>query len=102
MTRQYGVEVALAALGFIRTLPAQTIRAFPIPTADSSPAGIAVGPDGALGFTEQGRIGRITADGVVTEYALPNAFSGPYGIAAGPDVFVNTRDSPRRIEWSLR
>ncbi len=37
-------------------------------------------------FTERAgnRIGRITTDGVITEYAVPTAGAGPFGIAAGP------------------
>ena len=60
----------------------------------ASPESITAGPDGNLWFTERyaGRIGRITPDGVVTEFAdgistwssfsLPNWMGG---ITAGPD-----------------
>jgi hypothetical protein len=57
-------------------------------TADSSPAGIAAGPDGNLWFTEfdGDRIGKITPAGVVTEYrAGITAGSEPDGIVAGRD-----------------
>jgi streptogramin lyase len=45
------------------------------------------GPDNALWFTEHGagRLGRITANGVVTEYRLPTSRSGPAGITLGHD-----------------
>lgn len=48
---------------------------------------IAMGPDGALWFTETnaGKIGRITTDGVITEYAIPTANGFPFGITTGPD-----------------
>lgn len=51
----------------------------------SLPQGIVNGPDNALWFTEQAgnKIGRITADGTITEYPLPTANSGPRGIALG-------------------
>jgi len=58
----------------------------PLRTANSGPAGITLGPDGNLWFTEHAanRIGRITPLGTVTEFALPHA-GGPAGIATGPD-----------------
>jgi virginiamycin B lyase len=54
---------------------------------DSFPTSIALGPDGALWFTESrdDEIGRITTDGEITEYEIPTkrAFAGD--IVAGPD-----------------
>src|SRR5947209_1342181 len=66
---------------------ASVITEFPVPTAASSPLGIAAGPDGALWFTEFGadKIGRITTAGVVSEFAVPTAGASPFEIAAGPD-----------------
>lgn len=65
---------------------------FPIPTASSAPLGIAVGPDGAIWFTELhgGKIGRIpttatAANPQITEYQTPTVNPGPEEIAAGPD-----------------
>jgi virginiamycin B lyase len=55
---------------------------------NSSPAGIAAGPDGNLWFTEQAgdRIGRITPHGVVTEFSAGiTPFSSLSGITLGPD-----------------
>jgi virginiamycin B lyase len=51
------------------------------------PGGITTGPDGALWFTGSisSKIGRITTDGKVTEFALPNSNSQPWGITMGPD-----------------
>ncbi|HEX9037878.1 MAG TPA: hypothetical protein VF808_12905 [Ktedonobacterales bacterium] len=50
-------------------------------------AGIASGPDGALWFVENGanKIGRITVDGRITEYAIPTPGSDSKFITAGPD-----------------
>ena len=64
-----------------------TITEFTIPTANSGPNAITVGPDGALWFTENpgNKIGRVTTRGVFTEYPIPTAGSSPAGITAGPD-----------------
>src|ERR1043166_4890928 len=53
---------------------AQTsISEFPLPHANSSPQGIAAGPDGNVWFTEfdGNRIGRITPAGAITELTVP-------------------------------
>lgn len=48
---------------------------------------ITVGADGALWFTGSGiaKIGRITTDGMFTEYALPGSDHSPQRITTGPD-----------------
>ena len=72
---------------------AGTVSEFPV---KSSPVVIRAGPDGALWFTEcalqqtgqctaNGTIGRVTAAGVITEFAIPTAGSFPEGITAGPE-----------------
>src|SRR5262245_59517252 len=50
------------------------ITEYNIPTADSLPFGIALGPDGALwsGEDRARNIARITVDGKITEYSLPS------------------------------
>ncbi|HSR06056.1 MAG TPA: putative Ig domain-containing protein, partial [Bryobacteraceae bacterium] len=59
--------------------------------ANSDVTGITAGPDGALWYSvgildhSGGKIGRITTDGVVTEYPLPIAGSWPSNITTGPD-----------------
>jgi streptogramin lyase len=63
---------------------------YAIPTENSGPAGITVGPDGHLWFTESGsdKIGRITTTGVVNrEYSIPGTGSAktPLSIITGPD-----------------
>jgi len=60
---------------------------YSIPTPNSGPERIVVGPDGALWFNEFGgnKIGRISTDGIITEYVIPTVNSGPNGITAGPD-----------------
>ena len=60
---------------------------FTIPTADSKPRGISVGPcgDGNLWFTEQnGRIGRIDTAGNIAEVANTGPASSLRGITPGP------------------
>jgi virginiamycin B lyase len=66
--------------------PAGRIDEFALPHPRSRPNGIVAGADGDLWFTELGsqRIGRMTPDGDLTEFALPAA-GLPMGIAAGPD-----------------
>src|SRR5262249_35336943 len=61
-----------------------------IPTSQTDPGGIVAGPDGALWFVETAanKIGRISTDGVVTEYSVPTAgaIDRDQGfIAIGPD-----------------
>ena len=61
-----------------------------IPTHAAHAGGITVGADGALWFAETGanQIGRITVDGVVTEYPVPteDAMEDGQGIVGlGPD-----------------
>lgn len=62
---------------------------FPTPTAGSQPSGIALGPDGALWFTETSasanKIGRMTTGGLITEFTIPTPSSDPSDIVAGPD-----------------
>jgi virginiamycin B lyase len=64
------------------------VNEFPVPTPGSQPAGITVGPDGALWFTEENgnKIGRITTGGVITnEFPIPTLNSSPQEITTGPD-----------------
>ena len=70
-----------------RITTAGVIAEFPLPAGNTFAAGIAVGSDGALWFTETGfnQIGRITTAGTVTEFAVPSANFTLGGIAAGPD-----------------
>jgi virginiamycin B lyase len=77
----------LAALFFLSsTALAVQITEFGLPSPASGPTGIVSGPDGALWFTERNadKIGRITTDGVVTEFPLA-AGAQPTAITVGPD-----------------
>ena len=61
------------------------IWAFPVP-GSKAPSGIALGPDGALWFTNAAgnSIGRISTTGAVSSFADAK-ISAPTGITAGPD-----------------
>jgi YD repeat-containing protein len=65
---------------------AQAIRSFPIPTEDSQPIEIALGPDGNMWLTEQNasKVGQVTPRGRIREIRLPT-FGFPNDITAGPD-----------------
>jgi virginiamycin B lyase len=78
---------ALSAAAAAQSGTYSNIAQYPVPTANSAPTGIAVGPDEALWFTESSgnKIGRITIAGAITEHPVPTANSGPNGITAGPD-----------------
>lgn len=74
--------VSMALVGTAHAAPGQ-ITDFPLP-AESYPDGITASPDGNLWFTEwqSDKIGRITTEGQVAEYALPSTFSHPDSIAS--------------------
>jgi virginiamycin B lyase len=61
-----------------------TFTEFPTPTPDSFPGDITTGSDGNMWFTEQAvdKFGRITPDGVITEFT---GLTAPGSIAAGSD-----------------
>ena len=81
--------VLSSAVSTVLTQPYQ-ITEMAIPTARSAPAGIVVGADGSIWFTElnANRLGRMTPGGVFTEYAIPASASGPEAITATPDGHV--------------
>jgi virginiamycin B lyase len=70
-----------------RCLPS-TVTEFPaLPTANAAPTGIVSASDGSVWFTERSanKLGRIGANGVLSEYAIPTAASAPEQITASPD-----------------
>src|ERR1700731_3477965 len=53
------------------------IHTYPMPNPSSMPLYMATGSDKNVWFTESAaRIGKITQDGVITEYAIPSTNSG--------------------------
>ena len=90
------IVIVLVALGIVvfwsrthigRASSPGTITEYTIPTANSGPAGITTGPDGALWFVERvgNKIGRLTVSGDFTEYPIPTADGSPGNIITGPD-----------------
>ncbi len=77
----------------VKVTPAGVVTEFKLPDATSGPLGIAVGTDGKLWFTESraNKIGSITTDGTIQEFAVPpidNGQSNPFtvlDIITGPD-----------------
>lgn len=63
-----------------------TVKTFPLATAEAFPIYIAAGPDGNMWFTELtgNNIGRVTADGVITEFPIPTKGSRPIAIVPDP------------------
>jgi len=86
-----GVAIDTPPAAAVKPPPPRTVWTAPVAVSGSrSPFDIAVGPDGALWFTETGDgrnatggIGRIALDGTLSERPAPN-FS-PRGITLGPD-----------------
>lgn len=106
--------LALVALSLGSAAQART-RSFPIPTPDSQPISIVLGPDGNFWFTEQNasKVARVTPDGVITEFQTPT-FSFPLDITAGPDgnvwfsegavgqiAFITPRGHIKEIPFSI-
>jgi virginiamycin B lyase len=88
-TGSYGVEQGVLQR-VIAQAPNPRLVEFKLPTSASEPGGIVAGPDGALWFVETAvnKIGRISTDGIVTEYPVPTAkaIDTDQGfIAVGPD-----------------
>lgn len=56
-----------------------------IPTSNARPHAIISGENEDLWFTEWGgnKIGRITVQGMVTEYQIPTKHAEPHGLAMG-------------------
>jgi streptogramin lyase len=79
----------------------QTISEFTVPSA-GGPFRITAGPDGNVWFTEYfgPGIGRITPDGVITEFRIPSSPARPLQITTGPDGnlwFTESARSANRI-----
>ena len=64
----------------------RTVKTFPLATPEALPIYIAAGPDGNMWFTELtgNNIGRVTADGIVTEFPIPTKGSRPIAIVRDP------------------
>ncbi len=81
----------LASAGTASSSPASPakpgrIQEFAVPTPDADLIGIAAGGDGNIWFAEDfvGKVGRVTPDGVVTEFPIPKGVDA-WNMAPGPD-----------------
>ena len=70
-----------------RKLLSLTVATYASPSVQLSGQDVTKGADGNLWFTEpsQGKIGRMTPSGAVTEFPLPNGHSASGAITSGPD-----------------
>src|SRR5215216_4048997 len=77
----------LGAVILVPLLAGPTFKSFRIPTDNSDPRHIVLGPDGNMWFTESNfdvsQIGRVDAQGHITEFVVPTQFSQPSHIVAG-------------------
>jgi virginiamycin B lyase len=83
-----------------RCIPPTLTELAPLPSAGAAPTGITSAYDGSIWFTERGanKLGRLSPQGVLTEYAIPTPASAPEQITASPDGYVwFTERSGRKI-----
>jgi streptogramin lyase len=90
-------------------------KLFPIPLSttldpnrgvDADPGSITTGPDGALWFTDNAGIGRITTDGTVTQFPLTTPGAIPSNITSGPGgalwfTQLGATDANGNSSWSI-
>jgi uncharacterized protein (TIGR03437 family) len=60
---------------------------YPMPDRGARPTDIAIAADGSLWYTEstKSKVGRLSPEGVLVDWATPTANAAPAGIVAGPD-----------------
>ncbi len=82
---------------------AGTFTEYAIPTANSQPNDITLGPDGKLWFVEQGgnKIGKITPRGKITQFPIPTPRADPVSITAGPDGNLWFTELPSNMEAKI-
>jgi streptogramin lyase len=70
-----------------RCVPSTITELAPLPSANAAPTGITSASDGSIWFTERGanKLGRLSLQGALTEYAIPTASSAPEQITASSD-----------------
>jgi virginiamycin B lyase len=73
------------------TPPPSVTAQYPIPTASSRPAGIALGSDDNLWITEfaSSKIAQLNSAGTFSENVTPTRDAGPNGVASGPGPNLN-------------
>ena len=85
--RKYAFSLLLTMLLLTQVAAGPALKSFRIPTANSAPEGITLGPDGNMWFAEAAanQIGRIDPKGNITEFVVPQPLSAPVDIVAGAD-----------------
>src|SRR5205814_8679956 len=82
-----------------------TVSEFLIPGSSSSfdrTDQITAGPDGNLWFIQnQGRIGRMTPNGILTRFVIPNADTLPGIAAGGSNVWLTTHSGNRLVALNI-
>ncbi len=79
-----------------RMTPSGQVTEFELPRPNSGPGDITAGSDGHMWFLELAgrmdgrtpdgnRVGRITMDGVISEFPIPSQTGSPINLAVGPD-----------------
>src|SRR5262245_40717098 len=73
-----------------RCVPAVLTEFAPLPTLNAAPTGLTRAADGSVWFAERSanKVARMSATGVLTEYAIPTANSAPEQLTASPDGYV--------------
>lgn len=95
-----GIWVALRGSNEIGLLDDQDIfHRFLVPTPNSGPFGIAVANDGSVWFTESqaDKVGHLSPDGKITEYAVPTKEAMPTSITVSNGVVWFTETEGSRI-----
>ncbi len=69
--RAWFVAAFFIVLGLISSAHAQTVTEYRIPNPIEQPHGITAGPDGNIWFVGNREVGRVTPDGVITEFKFP-------------------------------
>ena len=94
--------VILFALSSSISALAISVNEYPIPSG-GSPYHIVTGPDGNIWFTirNRARIGRITTEGVITEFPLLSPLSSAHEIITGPDGNLWFTEEASRGEYRI-
>src|SRR4030095_15772196 len=94
--------VILFALSASISAFAISVQEYLIPSG-GSPFHIVTGPDGNIWFTvrNRARIGRITTEGVITEFPLPSPLSSAHEIITGPDGNLWFTEEASRGEYRI-
>src|SRR5215475_5421800 len=87
LSKKIVLSFLLSVLLLTQVAAGSRFKSFRIPTNNSEPEGITLGPDGNMWFTEAAanQIGRIDPEGNITEFVVPQPLSSPVDIGAGAD-----------------